>query len=228
MGWSSATTSSGGSWSALGHRVVVISGSYSHLFTRQPEVTGTYRLEDIDGLTYCWVRVPAYRRAISVGRVLNMVVFAARLYRLPIRRLPSPDAIVVSSPSLFPILPAERWARRWGAKFVFEVRDVWPLTLQELGRTLDAAPARRGDELVRAPGIPCRGRGGVRAPGRRSHLEAHGMAPVKLIVVPNGVTPDALDASTRHAPAHVEAAASHMDSPSGSSGHLAWRTRSKR
>ena len=42
---------------------------------------------------------------MSLGRVLNMVAFMVRLYRLPTGRLPRPDAIVVSSPSLFPILP---------------------------------------------------------------------------------------------------------------------------
>ena len=52
----------------LGVQVVVISGSYSHLFTRQPTATGAYTLEQVDGLTYCWVRVPRYQRAMSLGR----------------------------------------------------------------------------------------------------------------------------------------------------------------
>ena len=70
---------------------------------------------------------------MSFRRVVNMFAFMARLYRLPLNRLPAPDAIVVSSPSLFPVLPAKVWSRKFGARLVFEVRDVWPLTLQELG-----------------------------------------------------------------------------------------------
>ena len=77
-----------GQLAALGHTVVVISGSYSHLFTRQPSTTGTYSVESVGGLTYRWVQGAANRRAISVRRVLNMLVFMARLYRLPVRRLP--------------------------------------------------------------------------------------------------------------------------------------------
>lgn len=176
----------------LGHTVVVVSGSYSHLFTHQPNIGGAYSLQDIAGVTYCWVKVPAYRRAMSIGRVLNMLVFMARLYRLPVRRLPAPDAIVVSSPSLFPILPAERWARRFGARLVFEVRDIWPLTLQELGglsrrhplvavmRWFERRAYRVADAVVSV--LPAAG----------AHLMSEGMAPSKLRIIPNGVSHDAL------------------------------------
>jgi glycosyltransferase involved in cell wall biosynthesis len=188
---------------ALGHTVVVITASYSHLFTRQPKVDGTYTIEHIDDLTYCWVRVPAYRRAASARRVLNMLAFMARLYRMPVANLPAPDAIVVSSPSPFPIIPSERWSRRWGARLVFEVRDVWPLTLQELGGLSDRHP------LVALLGwVERRAYGAADAvvsvlPAARPHLESRGMHPAKLSVIPNGVSPEALGATTGPAPSHV-------------------------
>ncbi len=191
---------------ALGHTVVVISGSYSHLFTHQPSTTGTYTMEDVGGLTYCWVKVPTYRRATSVRRVLNMLVFMVRLYRLPVQRLPTPDAIVVSSPSLFPILPAQRWSRRLRARLVFEVRDVWPLTLQELGGLSSRHPLialmgwfenrayRVADAVVSV--LPAAG----------SHMQSHGMTPSKLSIIPNGVSPEVLGGGKGSAPAQVQAA----------------------
>jgi glycosyltransferase involved in cell wall biosynthesis len=190
----------------LGLTVVVISGSYSHLFTRQPSTSGTYTLEDVGGLTYCWVKVPTYRRAMSFGRVVNMLAFAARLFRLPVGRLPVPDAIVVSSPSLFPIVPAQRWAGRWDSRLVFEVRDLWPLTLQELGglsarhplvalmRWFEERAYRAADAVVSV--LPAAG----------PHLEAHGMAPSKLRVIPNGIGDDALAEPTTGLPASIAAA----------------------
>jgi glycosyltransferase involved in cell wall biosynthesis len=192
----------------MGHTVVVISGSYSHLFTKAPRTTGTYSLEEIDGVHYCWVKVPSYHRPTSIGRVLNMLAFAIRLLRVPVRRLPQPDAIVVSSPSLFPLLPAERWSRRWRARLVFEVRDVWPLTLQELGGLSRFHPLialmgwfenrayRVADDVVSV------------LPAARAHLEAHGMAPAKLTIIPNGVSAEALERPGRSVPARVKAAAS--------------------
>lgn len=191
----------------LGARVVVISGSYSHLYARQPATRATYHLEDIDGLTYCWVKVPPYGRAISAGRVRNMVVFMLRLFRLPTERLPTPDAIVVSSPSLFPILPASLWARRAGSRLIFEVRDVWPLTLQELGGLSHLHPLvavmgwferfayRVADTVVSV------------FPAAAPHYLARGMAPDKLRVVPNGASPDAFLEPARPAPEQVRVAA---------------------
>ncbi len=190
----------------IGMTVVIISGSYSHLFTHRPHATGAYTVEQLDGLTYCWVRVPAYARAWSLRRVLNMVVFMLRLYRLPIRRLPSPDAIVVSSPSLFPILPAERWSRRLPAKLIFEVRDVWPLTLQELGglspwhplvavmRWFERRAYRIADAVVSV------------FPAAGPHFVSSGLAPSKLAVIPNGVSPDAIAGGAPEAPEHVRIA----------------------
>jgi hypothetical protein len=100
-----------------GHRVVVVSGSHSHLFTRPPRVSRPFTRQVIDGVTYCWVAVPRYGRAISLGRVLNMAAFAAALEALPTSRLPRPDAILVSSPSLFPVPIAGGWGRRvWGRR----------------------------------------------------------------------------------------------------------------
>ncbi len=192
---------------ALGHTVVIISGSFSHLFTRQPTTSATYTVEDVGGLTYCWVKVPTYRQAASASRVLNMLVFMLRLYRLPTRRLPTPDAIVVSSPSLFPIAPAARWSRRWKARLIFEVRDIWPLSLQELAGLstrhplialmgwLERRAYRVADKVVSV------------LPAARSHLESRGMRPSKLTVIPNGVSPDALVDASGPPPSRIEAAA---------------------
>jgi glycosyltransferase involved in cell wall biosynthesis len=136
-----------------------------------------------------------------------MAVFMIRLFGFPVRQLPAPDAIVVSSPSLFPVLPAERWARRAGARLVVEVRDIWPLTLQELGglsrrhplvailRWFERRAYRAADAVVSV------------LPAARPHLEAGGMAPSKLTIIPNGVSPEALKDQALPAPPAVRSVA---------------------
>jgi glycosyltransferase involved in cell wall biosynthesis len=170
-----------------GHRVVVVSGSRSHLFTQPPQVSRPFTLEPIDGVTYCWVAVPHYERAISLARILNMAAFALRLERLPIDRLPPPNAVLVSSPSLFPLPVAARWARRFGARLVFEVRDIWPLTLRELGglsarhplvalmQWLEDYGYRKADSVVSV--LPAAG----------GHMVSRGMDPRKFRYLPNGI-----------------------------------------
>jgi len=171
---------------ANGWTVVVVSGSYSHLFTRPPEVSRGYTREEIDGVWYCWIAVPRYSRSLSLGRVANMLVFALRLARLDPGTLPRPDAILVSSPSLFPIVTAARWARRWNVRLVFEVRDIWPLTLSELGGTrviplaavmqwFEDYAYRVADAVVSV------------LPEAAGHMTSRGMDPRKFAYVPNGI-----------------------------------------
>ena len=125
---------------AKGHKVVIISGSYSHLHKLEPTTNGTFTSEEIEGITYCWVKVPKYDRSISLGRFKNMMAFAWNLRKLPLDDFPKPDAIIVSSPSLFPIVTARKWATIFKAKLLFEIRDIWPLTLQELGNLSNFHP----------------------------------------------------------------------------------------
>jgi glycosyltransferase involved in cell wall biosynthesis len=178
------------------HHPIVISGSRSHLFTRPPDVSRAFTLETVADVRYCWVAVPGYQRAISVGRVLNMIAFAAARERLPTSKLPRPDAILVSSPSLFPIGVAARWARRFGARLVFEVRDIWPLTLQELGglssrhplvvlmQRLEDYAYRVSDSVVSV------------LPAADRHMVVRGMDAAKFHYLPNGVDLDSSSPST--------------------------------
>jgi glycosyltransferase involved in cell wall biosynthesis len=185
---------------ARGMDVVILSGTYSHLFTREPRVTGAYTLEQIDGLRYCWVRVPRYRRASSPRRVLNMLAFMARLYRLPRGLLPRPDVVIVSSPSPFPFLPAEGWRRRYRCALVFEVRDIWPMSLQELVglpayhplvlllRWFESRAYRKADLIVSLMSAA------------EPHFVRRGMSPGKARVIPNGVSAEALAAAPTAGP----------------------------
>jgi glycosyltransferase involved in cell wall biosynthesis len=128
-----------------------------------------------------------------VGRALNMVAFALRLARLPTDRLPRPDAILVSSPSPFPIVVAALWANRWDARLVFEVRDIWPLTLCELGGLSRLHPLvvamqwcedyayRVADSVVSV------------LPQAASHMVSRGMDARKFRYLPNGVVANDTD-----------------------------------
>ena len=39
----------------MGHKVQVLSGSYSHLFTASPEIKDEFTKEKINGIDYVWV-----------------------------------------------------------------------------------------------------------------------------------------------------------------------------
>ena len=77
--------------------------------------------------------MPKYRHAHDVKRTLNWFQFAWKLSKLPTVISDYPDTILYSSPSIIPFLGAQRLAKKIGARLTFEVRDIWPLTLTEIG-----------------------------------------------------------------------------------------------
>ncbi|WP_030482963.1 glycosyltransferase family 4 protein [Nocardioides aequoreus] len=117
---------------ALGHRCVIVTSDANHLAT-VPHVQGRRLLQKRDGLLVCWVRTLKAARAKSWQRIAGWLHFEWRLARLRKRDLPRPDVVVVSSPSLFTLLNGLWLKRRIGARLVFEVRDIWPLTLVDEG-----------------------------------------------------------------------------------------------
>jgi len=92
------------------------------------------KLTDFDGVSFLWVRTPRYS-GNSFGRLWNMFAYSIRvLFPSVTGELPRPDLIVGSSVHPFAAWSAALLARRFNVPFVFEVRDLWPQTLIDLGR----------------------------------------------------------------------------------------------
>ncbi len=115
------------------YSVTIFAGSYSHLFTNLPKSKGTFTPENIEGIDYIWVKTPKYKSSKSIARVFNMLVFMFRLLSFGVRSIKKPDIIIISSLSLFPIINAYMWSKIFKIEFILEVRDLWPLSLIEVG-----------------------------------------------------------------------------------------------
>ncbi|GAA4358660.1 glycosyltransferase family 4 protein [Variovorax defluvii] len=97
------------------------------------------RHERIGNVPFLWVRTPAYR-GNGGGRMLNMLAFAWRaIFPRTTRGLPRPNAVIGSSVHPFAAVAGACLARRFDVPFVFEVRDLWPQTLIDLGRLKEGA-----------------------------------------------------------------------------------------
>lgn len=115
-----------------GHRCVAFTSDSNHLI-QPPQFSGTELQESIDGVEVCWVKTRKYRGAKSLGRVLSWLDFEWRLWRLPKKAFVPPDTVIVSSLSLLTIINGLLLRRRYKCRLIFEVRDIWPLTLVEEG-----------------------------------------------------------------------------------------------
>ena len=115
-----------------GHHCVLFTSNSHHLIER-PDFDGSCRTAPVDGVEVCRIRVLKYKGAKSVGRILSWFHFEWRLWRLPKLVFRKPDAVIVSSLSLLTIFNGLLLRRRYGCRLIFEVRDIWPLTLIEEG-----------------------------------------------------------------------------------------------
>lgn len=128
-------------WVKLGHNVYIVAASFSHLRNIQPEVKTFIKHELIDGISYLWIKTPKYA-GNGARRALNILIFAIllRIFRKKITAVCRPDAIIASSPHPFVIYGASSISRSSKAKLVFEIRDIWPLTLTELSNISSRNP----------------------------------------------------------------------------------------
>jgi len=116
-----------------GYDVTIISASHSHHFKNAPKISGNYTLTDIDGVKYLWIKTGNYPDSKSYKRLLSMFQFLIKCFFIPIKKLNKPGYIIVSSPSPLPILNGIYFKKKFNAKLLFEVRDLWPLSVIELG-----------------------------------------------------------------------------------------------
>jgi glycosyltransferase involved in cell wall biosynthesis len=81
-----------------------------------------------------------YGKAGSIARVLSWLEFEMKVLFFSKKRLRRPDVIIVSSLSILSIINGFIWSKVYKAKLVFEVRDIWPLTLTEEGGFSKSSP----------------------------------------------------------------------------------------
>lgn len=170
-----------------GHDVGVVTSYVQHKERTIPAKYADRKIvrEQEDGLdiwrTYS---TPGYGRDLR-SRVSNYASFAwwASLAML---RAPKPDVIVASSPSLPAAAAAACVAKRRGARFVMEVRDLWPDSAIEMGLVNDKATIAIARRLERY----CYTRADrliALTEGIRDGIVAQGIPAAKVTLITNGI-----------------------------------------
>jgi len=92
-----------------------------------------FKRERFDNVEFIWIKSMSYK-SNGLDRVFNMLTFCRNLYRVMRNETPRADVIIGSSPHLFAAYVGLVFARRFKRKFIFEIRDIWPLSLTDLGK----------------------------------------------------------------------------------------------
>jgi glycosyltransferase involved in cell wall biosynthesis len=184
-------------WVRAGHRVQIVAGGWSHVRAVQPELGSPPRVLDevIAGIHYRWLPLPRYA-SNGIGRLFNIAAFLWGVWRRSAALAgvnggaPRPDVVIASSTYPMDIWVARRIARRACALLVHEVHDLWPASPMAL-----AGMSRWHPFILlcqKAENDACRDADRVVSmlPKVAEHLQAHGLDPKRLHIVPNGVAPD--------------------------------------
>lgn len=178
-------------WSEAGDDVTVLTGMPNH---PTGVVPAHYRhrlrvVERMEGYRVVRTWLYATRNEGFAKKTLGHLSFMATSVLLGARLVGPADVVVVSSPTFFSILSAWALARARRARFVVEVRDLWPAIFVELGvltnrwliralEGIEVAAYRAADAVV------------VVTEGFRQNLVERGVPDAKVHIVRNGVDLD--------------------------------------
>lgn len=172
---------------ARGHQVTIVAASFDHAaHTQKIEEPGhRHRGEVVDGIRFLWLRTPSHGSG-SISRSRNMLSFARRVRAIRGGGAP-PEVIVGSSPHPFAAVAALGLARRVGASFVLEIRDLWPESLVELAGMAPRSPVvLLVDRLVRLLYRRSDGIIGL-MPGAAEAIAERGGSPADVTWISNGI-----------------------------------------
>ena len=170
----------------LGYEVYLVGAAFTHLLREPPVLENNFKVEPIaDNFNFVWVKMPTYAEAHSKKRLANWFSFAWKITKLK-NILPKPDVILYSSPSLVGYLGAEKLARDLSVPLAFEVRDIWPLTLCELGGYSENHPFIRLLQWIEDRAYKNSDFVLSNLKNSYEHMQSRGMKSEKFAWVPNG------------------------------------------
>ncbi|MDP8975698.1 MAG: methyltransferase domain-containing protein [Actinomycetota bacterium] len=122
-------------WAEAGDEVTVLTGMPNHPTGVVPEgYRRRLRMEErVSGYRVVRTWLYATPNEGVARKTLGHLSFMVSSVLLGSRRSGPADVVVASSPTFFSILSAWVLARRKGARFVVEVRDLWPAIIVQLG-----------------------------------------------------------------------------------------------
>lgn len=197
-----------------GHQVSIFASSFAHTTRRNDRLKRCQQWsnETIDGVEFWWLRTFPYHHGNDWRRVVNMLSYSLRVPMLGLWLRPPPHVILASSPHPFAGLCGYVLARVRGSGFVFEVRDLWPQTLVDIGGYSPRSPVvralavlerflyRRADRVV------------VLGPMASQHVRSFGVPEQNIVHIPNGVDAEMFEEASAVLPCELQELVSKLKS----------------
>ena len=170
-----------------GYQVTIFAASKGHHHTsaeRRLPKRALYRVQASDGVRFVWLRTTPYA-GNNWRRQVNMLSFLAVFLVVQLRER-KPDLVIGSTVHPFAALGGWMAARLRRARFVFEVRDLWPQTLVDLGALRVGSPGERLLRVLEAFLVRRACAVVTVLPGMRDYLLKQHLPADHVAYIPNG------------------------------------------
>lgn len=124
-----------------GHAVTIFASGFSYQkFVEERLLAGEkWKVENHDGVRFVWIKTFPYK-GNEWRRVINMLSYAWRVIWVGKKIDDTPDVIIGSCVHPFAVLSAYILSKLKRSRFFFEVRDLWPQTLIDMGSLSEKSP----------------------------------------------------------------------------------------
>ncbi len=174
----------------LGHTVTMFTNGYCHWTHKEYlKPHEAWRIEHIDGIRVAWLKTTPYK-GNGFSRGANMVSNARRCLQVSKVLEDKPDVVIGPSVPLGTGWAALKIAKRKGAAFVFEIRDVWPTALVDDGGLSKRNPLYFAFRYLEKLLYRNADRISATMPFVFNHVAQSGGDPGKVSWIPNGVNFD--------------------------------------
>lgn len=118
-----------------GHAVQVVTAfpNYPEYVFHPDYRTKKRKVEVMDGIKVIRANLFVSKRSIPFYRLLTYFSFAFNSYFAALRNAATPHVLICESPPLFLGITALALKRKWKSKLVFNVSDLWPESVEQLG-----------------------------------------------------------------------------------------------
>jgi glycosyltransferase involved in cell wall biosynthesis len=171
-----------------GHRVTIFAAGFSHYKFKEIRLAPgeKSRVEEHEGVRFVWLRTPPYN-ANNWKRTLNMCSYAWRSYWFGRGLSEKPDLIIGTTFQPLAALSAYALSVSKNSPFVFEVKDLWPLTMVQIGKLSPKSPTTIFLQVLEKFLARKAARIMTVLPGAADYYSQLGVPREKITWVPNGL-----------------------------------------
>lgn len=175
-----------------GYEVSIFASSFDHKSREEKLAKGeNFKIEIIDGIKFIWIKTYNYKKN-DFRRLINIFSFGVKSYLIGLKQ-DKPDTILASSVHLLTCVSGYFLSKRFKAKYLVEIRDLWPQTLIDMEVIKEKSLITKGLKYIEKFVYKKASKIIVLLPGAVNYMEMLGIDENKIIYLPNGVSIERYD-----------------------------------